>query len=158
GTRKRRSAIILLGALILTGLLGFATQRGAVKPRISGDNIAKIDAAIHDWTYPGEGGLAKDGSLIVHTIAGDTTRKILFLGDSHGEQYWPRMVELARLGGGAQPQIDFLTYGGCTPFPNAERLGLDWQRKPFRCHEYHAKAMSAAADKNVAAVVYSFWW
>jgi hypothetical protein len=68
------------------------------------------------------------------------------------------MVELARLERGTQPEIDFLTYGGCTPFPNAERHGLDWQRKPFRCQEYHEKAMRAAADPRVVAVVYSFWW
>lgn len=158
GARKRRSALILLGSLAAVGLVGFAAQNGIIAPRIDGANVAKLDSATRDWTYPGEGGIDSDGRLIVHTIPGDKSSKIIFLGDSHGEQYWPRMVELARLAGGTQPEIDFVTYGGCTPFPNAERNGLDWQRNAFRCHEYHEKAMQIAAGKSVVGVVYSFWW
>jgi peptidoglycan/LPS O-acetylase OafA/YrhL len=158
GSRKTRSAKILLVALAIVGLVGFAAQRGVVRPRISGNSVARIDSAIHDWTYPGESGLDAEGRLIVRTIPGDTTRKIIFLGDSHGEQYWPRMVELARLARGTQPEIDFITYGGCTPFPNAERNGLDGNRGPFRCQAYHRQALGAANGSRVVAVVYSFWW
>jgi peptidoglycan/LPS O-acetylase OafA/YrhL len=158
GAHKARSARILLGALVLAGVVGFAAQRGAVAPRINGDSVARIESAVRDWTYPGEGGFDSDGRLIIHTIPGDTSRRIIILGDSHGEQYWPRMVELARQAGGRQPEIDFITYGGCTPFPNAERNGLDGKREPFKCRAYHRKAIEAASDSRVRTVVYSFWW
>ncbi|HUQ98887.1 MAG TPA: acyltransferase family protein [Gemmatimonadaceae bacterium] len=157
GARKARSARILLIALAAAGLAGLAAQRGLISPRIHGDSVLRIDAAIHDWTYPGEGGFPSDGHLRIRTIPGDPGHKVLFLGDSHGEQYWPRMVELARLSDGAQPEIDFVTYGGCTPFPNAERKGIDGNG-PFRCQAWHRKAVQVMADSRVATVVYSFWW
>ena len=159
GARKRRSARILLVLLVIVGILGLTVRNGIARPRIDGADIAKIDAAMHDWTYPGEGGFAPgDGHMITHQIPGDTSRTVVFLGDSHAEQYWPRMVELAKIAGNTQPAISFLTYGGCSPFSNVERNGLDWTGSSYRCNEYHRRALELAADRRVVSVVYSFWW
>lgn len=159
GGRKRRSAALLLASLGLVAVLGFSVQHGFINPRLDGASVAKIDSATRDWTYPGEGGFAPgDGRMIVHTIPGDTNRIVVVMGDSHAEQYWPRMVELARVAVGRQPEIRFTTYGGCSPFPNVDRRGFDWTGAPYRCSDYHRKAMEIARDKRVVAVVLSFWW
>ncbi|HUQ98883.1 MAG TPA: acyltransferase family protein [Gemmatimonadaceae bacterium] len=159
GAHKRRSASILLPALILLGVAGFMVQKRVLEPRVNGAAADRVQEALSDWTYPGARGQSPVGkSLVINRIPGDTTRRVVFIGDSHAEQYWPRMVELARKSAGRAPEVVFITYGGCSAFPNTDRAGISWHGGPFNCPEYYRRALAEVDRENAKSVVFASWW
>lgn len=76
---------------------------------------ALIHEALDDWEYPGELISAKlsDG---YHYRAKAGNVDIVFLGDSHIEQYGPRVTMLTK--NGSAKNVSFVTGGGCPPIPN----------------------------------------
>lgn len=160
GGRKRRSALILLPVLCALGITGFAAQRKNLQPRVNGAQAELIQGATQDWTYPGTRGQSPAGKeLFIHRIPGDTARRVVVIGDSHAEQYWPKMVELVEHeSGGNGPEVLFITYGGCSAFPNTEREGIALDGRPFNCPDFYKRALAEVERVNAKAVVFAFWW
>jgi peptidoglycan/LPS O-acetylase OafA/YrhL len=159
GSRKRRSAAILIGLMAVAGLLGvFLWQRG-LGPRIDPAITAKIEAAQRDFEFPSTGGFFGRGPrIIIHDIVGDSSRTVLVIGDSHAEHYWARMVELSRRSASPRRRIRFITYPGCTNLPGVERRGAAHHGSAFRCAEFYEKSMILARSPDVSTIVLSTWW
>ena len=155
GTRKRRSAIVLVFLLAISGVIGFTIKSGLVRPRLYRDS-APLDAQT-DWAYPpGTTGLRND-SLQINEIRGDETRTILFIGDSHMEQYFPRFVYLSEAANGPTPRSLFVTYGGCPPMLGLSRFKASWHAD-FQCDEFAEKAFALARTPAIKAVVLTGFW
>ena len=159
GPRKRRSALALVPLLAATALIGVALTRGVIDPRVKPQITAEIERAQSDFVFPSAGGFTRAGdAIVVHDIAGETSRTVLFLGDSHAEQYWARMVEVARNSRGTSPRIRFFTYGGCGPLPEVERRGVAHHGGRFKCADFYDAGLQAARSAGVGTVVLAAWW
>jgi hypothetical protein len=101
-----RSVISIMLALILMGLFscGIGMREGYVEPRLKAFNV---DIAVSDWSYK------KDAEIL-----GVARDKVLFLGDSYIEQYYPRLDYLAKEYPKEIKSIIFRTAPGCAPVPN----------------------------------------
>jgi peptidoglycan/LPS O-acetylase OafA/YrhL len=144
--RRRREVAfsgLLCAVLLAVGVLGAAEWQRPFG-RLTTEADAVVARAVGDWSYPGGGGIP--------LVMGDPKApKVLFLGDSHMEQYWPRVQALV-----AQRRsisATFLTYAGCVPLPYLNRLVPG-----FDCPSQYQKAMAMARQDDVRAVVLSAFW
>lgn len=158
GRRKRRSARILLPLLGSLGVFGFTIQSGWTPSRIRGYETERYQKATKDFHYqPISGFDPATNQIAINRINGDATRTVAIVGDSHAEQYWPRIAELESRSHGTGPQILFMTYAGCPMYPGVERPGPAWHGGPFRCAEFFQDAVREIVRRRVRTVVFSSW-
>jgi hypothetical protein len=79
--------------------------------------VNEISRASLDWGYKGD-----------QVIPGDSPRTVLFLGDSHMQQYWARVEKLLAEHAAPVRTIVFKTAAGCAPIPGIERRSLQCSR------------------------------
>lgn len=137
----RRTAAWLWVLLIALGLLGWLGWRDLLLPRSEESVLARhILEAQKDWHYPGDA-----------RIAGDVPQRVLFIGDSHMQGYWPSIERLMKERTAPAYTVEFITEGGCAPF-----IGVERQAMP--CHAFALRAFAAAAQPDVVAVVFAASW
>jgi len=114
GQRKTLKTIFLLLLMIIVGAVGYNAhfKGGLTKWNTA---VEYISNAKGDWSYPK--GLEKivEGENTYYSTSKKQPSVVLF-GDSHIEQYGPRVVDLY-LKGNAR-ETAFITGGGCPPIPN----------------------------------------
>lgn len=142
---RGRQAIILVAALAVTGLLGGAAASGAITVRLDSPQIRAIQDALVDWQYPG-GGTRQENAI---SGSADT---VLFAGDSHMEQYWPRIDSLVRSSQGRLPTAVFMTKRACPTFPGVGRKGVP------ACAALYPSIMKRAASDGISTVVLNSYW
>jgi peptidoglycan/LPS O-acetylase OafA/YrhL len=152
--RWHRSAItvpcILTGALGVLALIGLSAQY-AVPPRIHGTGHM-IEDAVTDWEYPFGQNYGKTSNFTVGLIAGNPDERVLYIGDSHLEQYYTRIKLLTSAQPRRFPTTVFATYGLCPPLPGVrDRLG-------FPCDAFFTYAMEQARDPRVKVIVLGAFW
>jgi hypothetical protein len=76
---------------------------------------------------------------------------VLFLGDSHMQQYWARVEKLLTERAAPVRTIEFKTVAGCAPVPGIERRSL-------KCSEFVAQGLAAAMQPEVDTVVIAGSW
>jgi hypothetical protein len=108
---------VLVGAFILTGLIGFLVANGLIHAAVP-PKIQKLSAALsdNDWSK-GMKVLFSKKTLVMHKTGGDG-QKTLFFGDSNTQQYGPRITKLLSENNGQTRGAIFLTCGGIPPIPN----------------------------------------
>jgi peptidoglycan/LPS O-acetylase OafA/YrhL len=127
-----------VGALAVYGLLvfgGFAQARSSSVPY-----LAEISAAYSDWHFPGN-----------ITVAGDTQQAVLFFGDSHMQQFLPRIETLMRDKHTRHRTVIFRTRGGCAPIPGIERVG-------YGCDRFVDEVFALARKPEIRTVIISASW
>jgi len=107
--KKNLASIILIIGLILVGFMGWIIKGNGETPY--NIELKKISDARDDWLHPGNL-LGRNG--VFYTSESDAS--ILFMGDSHIEQYSPRVLDFYQRGD--SKETVFLTGGGCTFIPN----------------------------------------
>jgi peptidoglycan/LPS O-acetylase OafA/YrhL len=138
--RMRRVTLRLATSMVVLGLVGGLVVNQVVRSASAGDpKIAAISAADTDWD-----GIANE------TIPGITGRSVLFFGDSHMEQYWPRLLLLSQQTN-SRRTIEFRTLGGCAPILGIERRGT-------KCSQFVADGYARAAEPDVEIVVLAAQW
>jgi len=138
-------AIVLTGATALTDLL---------HTRLTNSYVYSIDKAIGDWDYPAADFNFKKASnfrLLRERGALDTS--VMFIGDSHMEQYWSRVKMLIDEEGVKTRSAIFATSAGCPPIPYANRIDPG-----YSCHEFFEFAMGAARNGDIDTVVFGAAW
>jgi peptidoglycan/LPS O-acetylase OafA/YrhL len=160
GEHKARSAAVLCIALAILGVLGVLIHRGIIAPRLYAAAVA-LDRAQQDWEYPGDGGFKSfGGTIVVDSIPGLKAEAIALIGDSHVQQYWPRIAKVSKDSMGRVPTALFFAYGSCLPLPSVERKGGNspLTHKPFECVRYHQQAMKIIMDRRIKSVAYVAYW
>ncbi len=143
-------ALIVL-SLVLLGL-GLLSTQGKIIPKHDSPLIRKAATAIEDWAYPDNLDNVNINGEPVYIKRG-SAKAVLFFGDSHIEQYAPRIVQLID----AQPEkmktAVFATIGACPPMPKVFREHLK------RCTpEFKKNIMDYAFSEGVDAVVIGGRW
>src|SRR5262249_24523251 len=94
-TMPNRAALALtpaLGIVACLGLAVFARQLHARSEKYGFENIIKAETG--GWGFPGPALKAVHTATGYHYERGGGSHKILFIGDSHAEQYYPRIDQL----------------------------------------------------------------
>ena len=134
----RRAVPVLAASMVVVGLAGLLALRHHVLPNSASiPLVAEISRATADW------GFGKDT-----VIRGDTSRAVLFFGDSHMEHYLPRIQRVAKERILPVRTVIFKTEGGCAPVPGIERKGQACARF---VDEGYALAMHPQVDTVVIA-------
>ena len=126
-----------VAALAVYGLLvvgDFSSARSNSIPY-----LAEISAAYSDWHIREQG-----------TLPGDAKGTVLFFGDSHMQQFWPRLEALHDKHT-ARHTIIFRTRGGCAPVPGIERPG-------YGCARFVDETFALAAGPDIQTVIISASW
>lgn len=137
-------------AMTCLAVTGIAMRKMIIEPRLNEPQFAELSAAAKDWSYPD--GLSRDAGVKDFKFyrKGDGPGTVVFFGDSHAQQYWPRIRELTSAAGA--PPVVFATRGGCPPI-----LGLDYKSKPD-CQGLVERTMALASQPDVSTVVFSAVW
>ena len=138
GVRTAGFAAASVGALAVYGLLvvgNFVQARSSSIPY-----LAEISAAYSDWHIRAQG-----------TIPGDARGTVLFFGDSHMQQFWPRLEALTQDEHAAHHTVIFRTRGGCAPVPGIERVG-------YGCNQFVEETFALARKPEIQTVIISASW
>lgn len=144
-------AVPLLGLSILLCASGLAAHFGTVQPRLHDARLQEVGRAIDDWQYPNGLIRTKSPDGLKLDQAPGNARSVLYLGDSHMQQYWPRIEHLISKMP-APPTILFATGGGCPPIPSVRRSGYK------HCVNLPELAIKRALESDVDTVVIAADW
>lgn len=152
--RRRPGALIpvgLMSATAVVGVMGALQHHGYVWSRLSAPMYRDISASTSDWGFPGD--LVRDRSAVGLKVyrSGRGSNAVLFIGDSHAEQYWPRVARW--LDNGARRPIAIATWGGCPPIP-----GMSAPGRQRECSTFTDAALRLAKHRDVATVVFVGAW
>jgi len=131
----------LLTTLAVLGLYGLlvagrhAQSRSAAVPQLTA-----ISEAFDDWDYGGD-----------RLIRGNVDQRVLFFGDSHMQQYLPRIEWLMKHHERPVRTVQFSTQNGCAPFPGVERPGRN-------CAGFVQRSLATARSAQVDTVVVGSSW
>jgi peptidoglycan/LPS O-acetylase OafA/YrhL len=140
GQQGYRLSYALAVPMAVIALLAVFIHFDAVRPVSAHDpRINQIAAARTDWD-----------AVDYKVVPGTTPRAAVFIGDSHMEQYWPRVEYLTTLDA-PHRTVEFRTKGGCAPVPLIERGDLP-------CLAFVDAAFARAAQPDVDVVVLAASW
>jgi peptidoglycan/LPS O-acetylase OafA/YrhL len=143
----------LLGLVLTLGLVGLGSSLHLYGSRLSRGPSAAVEEAVNDWSYPHKLSLNKRTSFPQIPLHGSGTGMMLFIGDSHMQQYWSRVKRTATQHSSEFREIQFITSGGCPPVPGINRASAG-----FACDELHKFAIGLARSPEVRTVVFEGWW
>ena len=121
GVRKEEKTFFLIGLIAIVGSLGFLINytSGVTPYNIKLQNIFEAKG---DWEYP-RGLVDWDvDEFTIKSTSKNAPPKVIFYGDSHSEQYAPRVVDLYKKG--LAKEVAFIVNGGCPSIPNIYVDGL----------------------------------
>jgi peptidoglycan/LPS O-acetylase OafA/YrhL len=152
GRRGRKSVPPLLAGLALLALAGAALQWSWIACRLSGPVIDKWNEAVTDWHFP-TGEIDPRTGVSKVTVASHTQRKAVFIGDSHMQQYWPRVRRIIDTHPDSARSAVFTTYLGCPPLP-----GMHSPWRETNCSNSFDYALQQAFQPDVDTVVFGAYW
>jgi peptidoglycan/LPS O-acetylase OafA/YrhL len=132
----------LAGAAVgVLGAVGLLSAGNVLQSRAdSVPYLADISAAYSDWHVRDQ-----------HHIPGNTQGTVLFFGDSHMQQFWPRLEWLASDPDAPRHTVLFRTRGGCAPIPGIERTG-------YGCAKFVDQTFALAHQPAIQTVVIGASW
>jgi peptidoglycan/LPS O-acetylase OafA/YrhL len=138
---KRRSFPALAASMAALGAAGVLALQSVLHPQsASVPLLAEISRAATDWDYRGNG-----------VLRGDSDQTILLFGDSHMQQYLPRVRKLIAERTRPVRTVIFKIHNGCAPVPGIER--------PLRnCSGFVEEALRLARRPEVDTVVIAGSW
>jgi peptidoglycan/LPS O-acetylase OafA/YrhL len=152
GVKSRgNTAGILFIFIVALGFTGFAVEKNWIPGKPLSAEAAKIQTAMEDWNFPGKMRKVKKDHVTYYEM-GSTPAKVLFLGDSHMEQFSPRVEKVLEETKEAKSVV-FMTKGGCLPLSDMTRNPVD----PI-CQKIYDLALERAMDPNIETVVIGAAW
>jgi peptidoglycan/LPS O-acetylase OafA/YrhL len=150
--RVGRAAIFtLLAGLACMALIGYGIGTRKISGRLSGPTAAAWDDAVRDWHFPSS--FTSSQPFSVATLSTQRPVKALFIGDSHLEQYWPRVEWAVRTHMPSARSVAFVTRSGCPPLP-----GIDVRGRGHNCNKHFDFAVAQAFQDDVDTVVFGAFW
>jgi peptidoglycan/LPS O-acetylase OafA/YrhL len=138
--QTRRVTLQLAASMAVVGIIGALARFEIVRPTSASDprNI-EISEARHDGWF-----------VATNVIQGTVNKTTLFFGDSHMQQYWPR-IQLLMQRPGNKRSVELWTLGGCAPMPLVERTSQP-------CLDFVNAGFARAAAPDVDVVVIASSW
>lgn len=121
GTRGTLKVAILATTMAAVGAIGVAVHHvdALSRTRLAASVDPEIVKAMGDWEFPGGLRKASVDGLHVYRNSTQPPEAVLF-GDSHIEQYGPRIAALADMG--RARSVALITGEGCPPIPGVHEL------------------------------------
>lgn len=117
GGNERFRVVVMLLMSISIGVVGFYIYiKKGFPARYS--EFAELQAAAVEWDYPGRLAVKNSDGISYFEQRSSGDRATLYLGDSHMEQYYPRIEQLIVSNPDVTNSAIFKTGGGCMPVPN----------------------------------------
>jgi hypothetical protein len=140
----------VLAACACLGLLVCTHQ---VHARSESYGLGAIIGVEHaSWDFPGQSLKPFHTSLGYHFERGDAGSRVLFIGDSHVQQYYPRIDRLLTEHPDSTRSIAFVTGLGCPPLSRVVELVHP------KCKGLMENAFAVADDLHVDSVVLAAAW
>ncbi len=142
--------LVLVTALAALGVAGLMAQGGKFPGRLT--TLDVISDTKDDWDYPRAGPRDRHPQLGFHLrpLPGHSESRLLFIGDSNIEQFYPRVRKLHEESGRADTVV-FITAGGCSPIPEIEQID-------GTCKGEMSGAFVYAAEPQVQKIVIGSTW
>jgi peptidoglycan/LPS O-acetylase OafA/YrhL len=138
---RRRMLLALTSLMAAVAVCGLAARHNHLEPRSAAVPLAReISDARQDWKAGGD-----------RIVPGDTREAVLFFGDSHMQQYWPRLERLVIERRTRLRTVILKTRNGCTPIPAIERT-------TGGCSRFVADGFERARADDVETVVIAASW
>jgi peptidoglycan/LPS O-acetylase OafA/YrhL len=138
---KSQAVPYLAGTMAALGVAGVLALNGIVPARSAAiEGIPEITDAFEDWDW-------KIGSF----HQGDTDEAVMLIGDSHMQQFLPRLDRLVTSHEAPLRSIIVRTKGGCVPIPGITRLSA-------KCAPYVSKTLQLAHMPRVKTIVIAASW
>ncbi len=113
GSRRSGKTIVLILGLLFVGSIAWYVNKNNGETHYN-QALKYISDAKDDWAYPD--GLHRSADVERVFVTSEKPVQVIFLGDSHIEQYGPRVVDLYK--NGLSKEVAFITGGGCVPIPH----------------------------------------
>ena len=157
-TRRTKAAVAwaMTGAVAAAGLLGVVGLRLGPKPENAKNGVI-VEETEDDWNYPFALNFGKLDGFQTGKVEGKAGAAVMFVGDSHAEQYYARVKALAEQNSRDFRTTIFATYGGCPPLPKVTRGPSQWSNN-YACDRFFDFAMSRASEPDVDTVVFAAFW
>jgi peptidoglycan/LPS O-acetylase OafA/YrhL len=149
-SRRLRVQGLASGMCIVT-VFGALSIISVITPRLDNPYVMRIVRAVGDWDYPSGDNFMKS-VFVLHEVRSHSNRVTLFAGDSHIEQYWPR-VNIAIKRNPNLASAVFATSGGCPPLPD-----LNPSKPGYACPQFYKYWSKEANAKNVGTIVIGADW
>ncbi|MGH8140844.1 MAG: acyltransferase family protein [Steroidobacteraceae bacterium] len=153
GRLGRKAVPALLAGLAGVTLLGAAADASWITGRLTGPLFTAWDDAVTDWHYPGETTIDRRSGFATLTVPSHRQLKALFIGDSHIQQYWPRVAYVIDTQPDAARSAVFASHSACLPLP-----GVGNWRSGQECARLFAWAIGQAYEPDVDTVVFGAFW
>jgi len=138
---RRRVLIACVSSVLMLGVAGLLGDFNVLRARSASiPHLAAISEAFSDRTYRGD--------KVLH---GDTEESVMFFGDSHMQQYLPRIEAVMREHRAPVRTVVMWTGAGCAPLPGLDRAGK-------HCEDFVEKGFRLAAGPNMETVVIAASW
>jgi peptidoglycan/LPS O-acetylase OafA/YrhL len=150
--RRTKIATVLCATMIAVAVLGLTAYRTWIPTRIP-DEWQQIARARWDrntrWTW--------DAShrLTPYYLGDSTHAEILFFGDSHMAQYFPRIERVLRELAPEEKSVAFATASGCPPLPGVDRVD---SVVPEGCDAFFRQTIDYAKRLKFKKIVIAAYW
>jgi len=152
GKRKGLVAVLLSFLMLMFLAAGVAVNNGLLSPRNNDAALSPIVTAINDWGYPGNLRQYIYQGEVFNYVAGGSGRITMMMGDSHIEQYGPRVLRLSRDLPSKINSVYFSTVAACPQIPFIEYANS------AECNRHIQSTLDFIKAKNVSAVVIGACW
>ena len=150
----RRVATVLVSACLCIFGLGLWLAHGGLLPRHADPSLDAAVAAAADWEFPGAHTISDMGGTTVAQSAPGAARSVLLVGDSHVQQYGPRLAALAAAQPAATVNAIVASSPGCPPIPDVFEDGASH----LGCANDRSRALSLAFSETIDTVLVGACW
>ena len=153
--KSRWTISVLIAVFLLSGFLGILIWQKKLTPRSSGLGFDEHVKASLDMKYfEGVKAMRFNRSIWIHEVK-KTGNQTLYIGDSHMQQYIPRISDLCKNGKTVDRGFAFFTFGGLVPIPGISG-SFGAQSQPYDI--FIPKMLELAKQSNVDRVVIAANW
>jgi peptidoglycan/LPS O-acetylase OafA/YrhL len=146
-------AVCLLAAITLCAGFGYASFSQTLVPRSAAYNIERYIRPGAERAYENTHLAHFSGASDPRVLAqGNADDRVLFIGDSDMEQYYPRIDKMLTDNPRGTRGVVFAAEGGCPPLPNVKS-----DHEPY-CEGLVPAAMQLATDPHIESVVVGALW
>jgi peptidoglycan/LPS O-acetylase OafA/YrhL len=153
GELGRRAVPALLAGLALLAVAGVALQARWIPGRLSGPIVSQWDAAATDWHFPDDNQIDERTGFGTLIVTGRRGRKALFIGDSHIQQYWPRVRRIIDTHPDSARSAEFVNFRAWLRLQGIEKLNHTANSSGL-----FDRAMDLALQADVDTVVIGAFW
>jgi peptidoglycan/LPS O-acetylase OafA/YrhL len=152
-SRKRLApSMTLVAGAVLIGIIGYMSYARELEPRSAYFGLERIIASSAKHAFPGPHLRQLGGDLNPIMGQGENRAKVLFLGDSEVEQYYPRIDLLLTDDPAGTKSVIYSSRGGCAPIPHIKENQLP------QCDGLIEQGIDLAKDPDIDTIVVAADW